>query len=106
MGTNYYCYEKNHRRRHIGKQSAGWCFFFRAHDADQFYPEVKTYEAWKNHLSSKKYEIFDECHEKIKKRDFFKMIEKYREEKKRSPDDTKTYIDSDSGFPFCTEWFG
>ena len=31
MGTNYYCYEKNHRHKHIGKQSCRWRFLFHSY---------------------------------------------------------------------------
>ena len=68
MGTSYYCYEKNHRRKHIGKQSCRWRFLFHGYSEPGL--EIKSYLDWKKHLLSKEFEIYNEYHKKIKKKIF------------------------------------
>src|SRR5262249_5709400 len=82
MGINYYCYEKNHRRKHIGKQSYRWRFLFHGYSAPDL--EIKSYSGWKKHLLSDGFEIYNENHEKIEKSCFFKMIEESISGKKHS----------------------
>lgn len=68
MGTNYYCYEKNHRRKHIGKQSSRWQFLFHGYSESDF--EIKSYADWKIYLLSDELEIYNEYHQKIEKSAF------------------------------------
>ena len=82
MGTSYYCYEKNHRRKHIGKQSCRWRFLFHGYSEPGL--EIKSYSDWKKHLLSGKFEVYNEDHEKIEKADFFKLIEESISGKKYS----------------------
>jgi hypothetical protein len=72
MGTNYYlkvnhCKEcDRHDLIHIGKQSWGWAFIF-----ENIYPTMKI---WHKVIQSKKAVIVDEYHEKVTKKEFWKMV--------------------------------
>ncbi len=103
MGTNYYCYEKNHRQKHIGKQSHRWRFLFHGYSTPDF--EIKSYSDWKKHLLSDEFEICDEGHEKIEKSDFFKMIEESISEKKHSIEEGVEGWYDEQGYCFFKDYF-
>lgn len=103
MGTNYYCYEKNHRRKHIGKKSGGWKFLFRGYDKPDF--QIKSYEAWRNYLLSNPVEIFDEAHEKVEMEDFFKIVDDSIVEKSHSTEDTQEGWHDQCGYAFFINKF-
>ena len=73
MGTNYYSRDETHHEKHIGKKNYGWRFLFQTssdHDV-----QINSYFKWKIYLLSDKIEIYNEYSDKIKKSDFFMMVE-------------------------------
>lgn len=84
MGTNYYCYKKNHERLHIGKKSGGWVFSFRGHDFHDY--KIKSFADWKQYILTHDVEVFNEYYEKVENNDFFKMVEDSLKEPKNMMD--------------------
>lgn len=82
MGTNYYhryniCSEcERYDERHIGKNSAGWQFSFRAYNDDEGRPIIASWEDWKNVLAGLKHgRIFDEYGREWSYDDFVAKVE-------------------------------
>lgn len=85
MGTNYYVndaprfksFKKN--RIHIGKNSSGWEFGFKAwsKNDDPFPKEIRSWKQWKEHIETIGF-VFDEYDNVWSAEQFFDIVEKSR----------------------------
>lgn len=115
MSTNYYIKHKirkvNEPDLHIGKNSFGWQFSFRAYEADEYYetPELKSKQQWVEYIFLNSDSIFDEYNQNISFEEFIELL------KDKSPDSDNlnhhketcskySYIDSE-GWSFTTVEF-
>ena len=114
MGTNYYAkklYFGHEVTYHIGKQSAGWAFCFRAQDV---LPRMNS-KAWVDFLEDPSVSIEDEYGKEVSFNDFIMLI--LRTKSKQTPfdceppwqpmNDIKNHVLDEYGSWFCTrigEW--
>ena len=104
MGTNYFCITKeDNKKRHLGKKSCGWAFLFHGYIEDDF--SIRGYADWQKTLLQNGICILDEYGEKIKKRDFFHMVEQSLPETRTGVlNNNESWHDKD-GFAFLTNYF-
>lgn len=115
MGTNFYYRETKPRRlgwdveeKHIGKQSSGWQFNFRAHKGEDGKIEIGSWQQWKEILTrAKAGAIFDEYGKRWSAAEFIAMVEESRPAKNHG--DYVGYADGTwndpEGWSFCLTEF-
>jgi hypothetical protein len=82
MGTNFYYRKRSGlfgsdvEELHIGKQSAGWQFTFRAYKGEDGKIAIESWKTWKEILTrSKAGKIFDEYGKEFTAQEFIHMVE-------------------------------
>lgn len=105
MGTNYFCFEKNIGKKHIGKLSCKWTFLF--HGYDEYGFKIKSYDEWKNFLLMNEAKICDECEDDIDINDFLALVENSLSQSNKRhviSEGAKGWYDKD-GFLFLDNYF-
>lgn len=110
MGMNYYlksdecpCCGSTKVNLHIGKQSCGWKFLFRAH----IYPPVESYKDWLTLINVPGFNVYDEQDEQMVKEGFLESINHVQSSDLKNVEegyDNRFYLDED-GYNFCTTEF-